>query len=89
MMSALRQNDFAVPVRWREDRSRNTFENAAFSAEILRRAGGPSARLVTNSLDMARALWSFRAVGYAVILAAPRQQTLGQRRNDGEAGGFR
>ncbi len=81
MMSAAMQNDFGVPVRWREDRSRNTFENAAFSAEILRRAGVPSALLVTQSWDMARALWSFRAVGYPVIPAAPRQQTTGQRRN--------
>ncbi len=85
MMSAALQNDFGVPVRWREDRSRNTFENAAFSAEILRRAGVPCALLVTNSLDMARALWSFRAVGYPVMPAAPRQQTIGRRQNDSEA----
>ena len=78
MMSTVLQNDFGVPVRWREDRSRNTFENAAFSADILRRAGVPSALLVTHGLDMARALWSFRAVGYPVIPAAPRQQIVGQ-----------
>jgi uncharacterized SAM-binding protein YcdF (DUF218 family) len=84
MMSAALQNDFGVPVRWREDRSRNTFENAAFSAEILRRAGVPSALLVTQSWDMARALWSFRAVGYPVIPAAPRQPTTGQQRHERE-----
>ncbi len=80
MMSAALQNDFGVPARWLEDRSRNTYENAAFSAEILRRAGVPSALLVTQSGDMARALWSFRAVGYPVIPAAPRQQTTDQQR---------
>ena len=86
MMSAVLQDDFRVPVRWREDRSTNTFENAAFSAEILRRAGVPSALLVTHCRDMARALWSFHAVGYPVIPAAcSRQQTTGQRRNEGEA----
>jgi uncharacterized SAM-binding protein YcdF (DUF218 family) len=85
MMTAALQDDFRVPVRWQEDRSRNTFENAAFSADILRRAGVQSALLVTNSLDMARALWSFRAVGYPVIPAAPRQQTISQWRNDDEA----
>jgi uncharacterized SAM-binding protein YcdF (DUF218 family) len=84
IMSAALQDDFLVPVRWQEDRSRNTFENAAFSADILRRAGVRSALLVTNSLDMARALWSFYAVGYPVIPAAPRQQTIGQRRPDDE-----
>jgi uncharacterized SAM-binding protein YcdF (DUF218 family) len=84
MMSTALQNDFGVPVRWHEDRSRNTFENATFSAEILRRAGVPTALLVTQSWDMARALWSFRAVGYPVIPAAPRQRAAGQQRNERE-----
>ena len=70
MMSAVLQNDFRVPVRWREERSTNTYENAAFSAEILRQAGVPSALLVTQCWHMPRALWSFRAVGYPVIPAA-------------------
>ena len=65
MMKAVLENDFRVAVRWREDRAGNTFENAAFSAEILRRAGVPSALLVTHCRDMARALWSFRAVRYS------------------------
>jgi len=82
MMSAALQNDFGVPVRWREDRSRNTYENAALSAEILRRAGVPSALLVVQSWEMARALWSFRAVGYPVIPAAPLQLTPGEQANE-------
>ena len=69
MMSAALQEEFRVPVRWREDRSLNTFENAAFSAEMLRQAGVPSALLVTHPWHMARALWSFHAVGYPVIPA--------------------
>jgi uncharacterized SAM-binding protein YcdF (DUF218 family) len=43
MMSTVLQNDFHVPVRWREDRSANTYQNAAFSAEVLHRAGVQSA----------------------------------------------
>ena len=70
MMSTVLQNNFRVPVRWREDRSANTYQNAAFSAEILRLAGVPSALLVTHPWHMARALWSFRAVGYPVVPAA-------------------
>ena len=70
MMSTVLQNDFRVPVRWREDRSADTYQNAAFSAEMLRRAGVPSALLVTHPWHMARALWSFRAVGYPVVPAA-------------------
>jgi len=67
LMSKALAEDFNVPVEWREDRSRNTFENASFSAAILRQAGIRSALVVAHPWDMARALWSFRAVGYPVV----------------------
>jgi uncharacterized SAM-binding protein YcdF (DUF218 family) len=70
MMSKVMQDDFHITVRWREDRSGNTYENAAFSAELLRRTNVPSALLVTHPWHMARALWSFHAVGYPVVPAA-------------------
>ena len=82
MMSTVLEDDFRVPVRWREDRSRTTFENAAFSADILRRAGVPSALLITHCRDMARALWSFHAVGYPVIPAICSAQQTERRRSD-------
>jgi uncharacterized SAM-binding protein YcdF (DUF218 family) len=78
IMSKVLQDDFRVSVRWREDRSLNTYENAAFSADILRRAGVPSALLITHCRDMARALWSFHAVGYPVIPANCSPQQTGQ-----------
>ena len=67
LMSRVLQEDFRAPVQWCEERSQNTFENALFSAEILRHAGVSSALVVAHPWDMARALWSFRAVGYRVI----------------------
>jgi uncharacterized SAM-binding protein YcdF (DUF218 family) len=67
LMSRVLQEDFRIPVRWREERSRNTFENALFSADILRHAGVGSALVVAHPWDMARALWCFRAVGYPVV----------------------
>jgi uncharacterized SAM-binding protein YcdF (DUF218 family) len=67
LMSKVLLEDFRVPVQWREERSQNTFENALFSAEILRHAGIASALVVTHPWHMARGLWSFRAVGYPVI----------------------
>ena len=67
LMSKALEEDFSVPVGWREDRSLNTFENASFSAAILRQAGVLSALVVAHPWDMARALWSFRAVGYPVV----------------------
>jgi uncharacterized SAM-binding protein YcdF (DUF218 family) len=69
VMSRALEDDFGVRVRWREDRSRNTYENAVYSAAILRRAGVPTALVVTHPWHMARALWSFDAAGYPVIAA--------------------
>ena len=69
MMAQSLENDFHAPVRWREDRSQTTYQNALYSAEILRRAGVPAALVVTNPWHMARALWSFRAVGYPAVAA--------------------
>ena len=86
MMSEVLQDDFQVPVRWSEDRSSNTYENAAFSAEILRQAGVSSALLITHCRDMARALWSFYAVGYPVMPAiCGRQKDVSQRQPEDEA----
>ncbi len=67
LMSRVLQQDFGVPVQWREERSHNTFENALYSAEILRDAGIHAALVVAHPWDLARALWSFRAVGYPVV----------------------
>jgi uncharacterized SAM-binding protein YcdF (DUF218 family) len=77
LMSKGLQEDFGVPVRWREDRSRNTFENAAFSAAMLHSDGVEAALVVAHPWDMARALWSFAAVGYPVMpLPTPEEHGL-------------
>jgi uncharacterized SAM-binding protein YcdF (DUF218 family) len=75
MMTQSLESDFHVPVKWREERSRTTYENARYSAEILRQAGISSALVVTNSWHMARALWSFYAVGFPAV-AAPLPEGL-------------
>jgi uncharacterized SAM-binding protein YcdF (DUF218 family) len=76
-MSRALKRDFRASVRWREDRSRNTWENAAFSAVILRRAGVPAAFVVTQPWHMARVLWSFAAAGYPALPApTPIRQSL-------------
>jgi uncharacterized SAM-binding protein YcdF (DUF218 family) len=67
MMTKALQDDFRVPVKWREDRSQTTYQNALYSAAMLRRAGVPAAFVVTNPWHMARTLWSFHAVGYPVV----------------------
>jgi uncharacterized SAM-binding protein YcdF (DUF218 family) len=75
MMAQSLESDFHVPVKWREERSRTTYENARYSAEILRQAGVSSALVVTNPWHMARALWSFYAVGFPAV-AAPLPEGL-------------
>ena len=47
----------------REDRSRNTRENALFTAELVRARGFEKLLLVTSAFHMPRALGCFRAVG--------------------------
>lgn len=55
--------DFAVPVRWQESASRDTWENARDSAAILHAAGIGSVFLVTHAWHMRRALIAFRRFG--------------------------
>ncbi len=66
MATALRE-DFGVPVRWVETRSRDTGENAAFSAALLRQSGVGRVLLVTDAMHMPRARASFERAGLQVI----------------------
>ena len=68
MRSAL-EHEFGVPVRWAELQSRNTHENAARSAEILRAAKISRVVLVAHSFDMPRARAEFAAQGIETIPA--------------------
>lgn len=65
-------SDFRTPVRWVEDRSANTSENAEFSAPFLRRAGVTRILLVTHAMHMARAQRAFERQGLQVIAAPTR-----------------
>ena len=47
-------NEFAVPVRWMETRSRDTHENAVNSAEMLKADGVQRVILVGHSFDFPR-----------------------------------
>ena len=58
--------DFDVPIRWHEDRSRTTWENAEYSAAILKAAGIDSVFLVTHAWHMRRALIAFNHFGIIV-----------------------
>jgi uncharacterized SAM-binding protein YcdF (DUF218 family) len=63
LMAATLEEAFATKVRWQELRSRDTHENAIFSAELLRAAGVHSVLLVTHDIHQRRAIAEFRAAG--------------------------
>lgn len=68
MRIALEQ-DFRVPVRWTEDESDNTFENAQHSFRILQQAGIRKIYLVTQAWHMPRSAEIFRRAGFEVVEA--------------------
>lgn len=68
MAAALRE-DFGVSVRWIEGRSRDTSENAAYSAAMLRADGVKRILLVTDAMHMARARATFERAGLDVVSA--------------------
>ena len=66
-MRDVMENTFQVPIRWQEGNSHTTWENAAFSDQILREAGIRSAWVVTQAWHMPRAMLAFqdRSIRYA------------------------
>jgi uncharacterized SAM-binding protein YcdF (DUF218 family) len=69
LMQQALEVEFGIPVRWAEDRSRNTHENAVRSAEILRVAGIQRVVLVGHGFDMPRAVAEFADVGIECVEA--------------------
>jgi uncharacterized SAM-binding protein YcdF (DUF218 family) len=63
------EREFMVPVRWVEDRSRTTAENARNSAALLRDAGIARVALVTTAMHVPRAAAAFEAAGLRVVPA--------------------
>lgn len=63
VMAESMKADFGVPAKWVENRSRSTWQNAEFSAEILRPLGITSIYLVTHAWHEKRALLAFRHFG--------------------------
>ena len=68
MAAALRE-DFGVPVKWIEGQSRDTGENAAYSAVLLRADGIKRILLVTDAMHMPRAHATFVRAGLEVVSA--------------------
>jgi uncharacterized SAM-binding protein YcdF (DUF218 family) len=69
VMAHVLEREFGVPVRWLEKESRDTHENAVFSARILQAAGMRKVLLVAHGVHMARARYEFTRQGIEPISA--------------------
>lgn len=69
LMKAVLEQDFGVPVRWTEDTSDNTYENAYHSQRMLQAQGIRRIYLVTHAWHMPRAAEVFRRAGFEVVEA--------------------
>ena len=70
--------EFGRPLKWIEENSRDTRENAALSIAMLRRAGITHIVLVTNGFHMPRALAAFEAAAAGSISIEPAPMGLAQ-----------
>ena len=66
LMAEVLKKEFAITPTWVESKSKNTAQNAFFSAELL---GARKVILVTNALHMLRAVKAFQRAGIDVVPA--------------------
>lgn len=74
-MKAVLENDFRVPVKWTEETSDNTRQNAYNSFALLKKDGVTRIYLVTHAWHMPRASREFERAGFKVIPAATAYTT--------------
>ena len=73
MKSALEEY-FGIPVTWSEEESRTTYENALYTARLLRREQINTVVVIAQAEDLPRAVWCFKRVGLrAIPWPAPRR----------------
>ena len=69
IMAQSLRDDFGTSARWMEERSRTTWENAEFSAQLLAEHGIKRVVVVTQAWHMQRSRWSFEQHGLQVVPA--------------------
>jgi len=79
LMKQVIETEFALPVRWADTKSRNTHENAKYSAEILKNEDIESIYLVTHAGHMKRSVKSFEKFDLTVTPAPTAFGSTSQR----------
>ncbi|EKD50490.1 MAG: protein of unknown function DUF218 [uncultured bacterium] len=69
VMKKILEEQLLTPVKWTEDHSHTTYENAKMSFEILSRGHITNIYLVTHARHMSRARFAFEQAGFDVIPA--------------------
>ncbi len=69
LMADVLKDDFQVVAKWLDEKSRNTHENAKFSAELLLAEDRKRIWLVTQAWHMPRSVAAFERYGFEVVAA--------------------
>jgi uncharacterized SAM-binding protein YcdF (DUF218 family) len=64
-----------------EDRSRNTYENATFTRDLVQPKPGATWLLVTSAMHMPRSMGVFRKAGFTLVAYPTDYRTLGDSRD--------
>ena len=64
-----------------EDRSRNTYENATFTRDLVQPKPGATWLLVTSAMHMPRSMGVFRKAGFTLVAYPTDYRTLGESRD--------
>ena len=80
-MAEVLESDYGINPTWIEDKSKNTFQNATYSAAILRANNISRVIIVSQAWHIPRALWAFSQAGISAV-PAPATRTYIGPRND-------
>src|SRR5437763_8816881 len=67
LMKSVLEDYFGIPVAWSEQESRTTYENALYTAQLLRGEWINTVVVIAQREDLPRAIWSFKRVGIRAI----------------------
>lgn len=79
-MKTVLEQRYNIPVKWLDDKSEDTYQNAQQASELLDLKSNKRIYLVTSAWHMSRAMWSFKHFGFDPV-AAPTDYQLSPGHN--------